>query len=111
MAQKSTDILLNSNGDFPLEDTYINGVIQDTPVGFSDQQHIQDNIEYSEGSLVFDPLIGFGVKRFLNSEYRLNDVFKQLKEKLELDGYEVKSGCVYPSGGGFNIDTSYIVPK
>src|SRR5690606_11177335 len=112
MPQPRTDFILTSDGDFPLEETYLNNIHIDTPIGLSDQQHIQDNIEYSEGELKFAPLIGFGVRFKINAEFSLYKVTKELKAKMMLDKYTILTGCLSPqAGGGYTIDTTYIQRK
>lgn len=108
------DFILNKDGDFPLQDTVVSGVYMNTPYGDSDDQHKVDIVVYGKGWLKFSPTIGFLVKSYLNSEYKLYDVIKNLKENLEKDGYKTKTGLVLPSNkfgnneilenGGFYID-------
>lgn len=105
---KRQDFILNSNGDFPLQDTVINGVWQDTPYGDSDEQHKADIIVYDLGWLKSSPTLGFGVMRYSSSEFNLNTVNKNLQIHMQKDGYNVLSGCVVPKGSGFEINTSKI---
>ena len=102
-----TDFLLDPDGDFPLEDVYVNGVIQNTNYGNSDNQHIFDDIVYSTGSLKEFPTFGFGVTNYENAEYN-NSIFNTLKQVLSQDGYTVTSGTIKSVGNGFVINTSYI---
>jgi hypothetical protein len=111
MANVRTDILLDSDGDFPLEDTYINGVLQDTPYGLSDAQHVEDIIFYNKGSLKQYPTLGFGAKQYINSEFNLQSVYKSLNNEMDSDSYKVSTGVVFPLDEGFDIDTSYISRK
>lgn len=111
MAERRTDFMLDEDGDFPLEDTYIGGKLQDTPLCYSDQQHIKDLIEYSPGDLIFSPLTGFSIKSKLNGEFKLNELSKSLKNIMNLDGYKILTGVLSPVFGGFKITTSFIVRK
>jgi hypothetical protein len=107
-----TDFLLDEDGDFPLEDNVVNGVYLDTPFGESDKQHIEDVIFFNIGHLKRRPIYDFGVIQYLNSEYNLEKIMKNLKGSLEKDDYEIKDGCVIPAiGGGFLIDTKFISRK
>jgi hypothetical protein len=104
MAIQRTDFILNKNGDFPLQDTVVNGVYLDTPFGNSDQQHIADGIFYDLGDLKQSPTYGFGAYNYLNAEYD-QSIESKLKQMLAKDGYIVSPGTVSPvSGGGFLIN-------
>lgn len=108
MANKRQDFILDQDGDFPLEDTFVNGVIQNTPYSDSDIQHIVDDIIYTVGSLKSDPSFGFGVTAYESSEYN-NSIFDSLNKVLSKDGYLPERDCVKKvNGGGFTIDTAYI---
>ena len=104
MAIDRTDFLLNADGDFPLQDTVIDGVWLDTPYGKSDMQHIHDGIVYDLGDLKQFPTYGYGINNYLNSEYN-QSIEGNLRQSLLKDGYNVFPGCVSPvSGGGFIIN-------
>lgn len=110
-----TDILLDEDGDFPLEDLIINGILIDTPIGESDFQHIQDNIIYNKNSLKQYPLLGFGVKSYLNSEFKLQSTYKALSDAMNYDDYKISTGVLMPPPEGvkegFIIRTAYISRK
>lgn len=106
-----TDFLLNKNGDFPLQDTVINGKYIDTPFGNSDQQHVFDIIQYNLGYLKGSPTTGFGVNNYLNSENGAVQAENNLKMQLSEDDYELQNGAINQVGGGFTINTQYIVRK
>ncbi len=63
-------LLQNYNGvwDFPLDDFYLNGVIQPTPYGDSDNQHKIDIIVNNIGAIKQFPLLGFGLFKWLKAE-------------------------------------------
>lgn len=104
------DFLLNADGDFPLQDTIINGVYKDTPYGSSDNQHKADLVVYDKGSVKEHPTIGFGVNNYVSGEFSLFDVEKNLRLTMSADGYQVSNGAVEPSLGnnGFFIKTAFI---
>jgi hypothetical protein len=113
MGQPREDFLLDKTGDFPLEDTIVNGIYQETPYGSSDHQHVRDIIFDGQGATKSYPIIGFAIKRYLNSEYNLYTVEKELSYHLGLDGYGIKTGAVIPNAAtkGFDINTAYIYIK
>lgn len=104
------DFLLDKDGDFPLEDYIVNGVVLDTPYGDSDDQHISDLIVYDIGSIKEYPTVGFGLLNYLNKEAGLFNVEKALKQTMREDGYVAQTGSVYPEGKGFIINTTFIEP-
>lgn len=110
MLEPRTDFLDNADGDFPLEDTVVNGVYQDTPIGFSDRQHARDNILYHKGWLKHAPTTGFAASSYYNSEMIGANPERELRIVLQADGYDFKTGCIQRvSGGeGFFIDDSFI---
>lgn len=98
--------------DFPLDDFYIGGVIQPTPYGNSDNQHIIDIIVNNVGAIKQFPLLGFGLFRWLNSEAQTDVVYSSLTSNMKMDGYLVGIGTVKPAqNNGFEIDTGYIKPN
>lgn len=119
MAQPRQDFLLQPytyNGievwDFPLDDFYLNGVIQPTPYGNSDEQHKIDIIVNNIGAIKQFPLLGFGLFKRLNSEFDTNEVNTSLSQNMKSDGYLVKSGAVTKdSNGKLNINLKLIVPN
>jgi hypothetical protein len=108
MENKRQDFLLDQNGDFPLEDTYVEDILLNTPYGDSDTQHIVDGIIYTIGSLKSVPTFGFGISSYQNSEYS-NSIYNSLNKTLMDDGYSASKESVKKvNGGGFTIDTSFI---
>lgn len=106
---KRTDFILNSNGDFPLEDNVVDGMYFDTPIGPSDTQHIKDIIFYGKGALKQFPTLGFNVRQYINSEYNLQNLMKNLKIEMDSDGYNVATGAISPANKkGFYINDKYI---
>lgn len=106
------DFLVDENGDFPLEDTIINGVYQNTPYGNSDDQHKIDNVFYAKGAIAQYPLFGFGIVQYQNSEYDADNVYSALQQQVSTDGYKLNNGAVIPGiENGFAIDTDFIVPN
>lgn len=107
------DFLLNPDGDFPLQDTKINGVMLPTPYGDSDSQHILDIITSDLGWIKQFPTLGFGVYQYRSAEIDLQGIEKKLKIQMDKDGYIVKHGAVAPSQGknGFTINCSFIKRK
>lgn len=107
--QLRQDFLLDSDGDFPLEDTIVNGVYLPTPYGNSDNQHKIDIIFFNTGSLKQYPTEGFGIFKYENSEYDADNVYSNLSQEVKDDGYKLMSGSIYPvSEGGFDINTDLI---
>lgn len=101
-----TDFILNEDGDFPLQDTVVGGVWLDTPFGLSDPQHMKDLLFYDLGHLTQSPVTGVGVSRYLNSEYKLQEVEDKVRSTFDKDDYNVYNGIVTPvPGGGFIINT------
>lgn len=97
--------------DFPLDDFYINGQIQPTPYGDSDNQHKLDIIVNSIGSIKQFPLLGFGLFQWLNSESQSDIIFSALSKNMNTDLYKVLQGAITPSNDGkFTIDYSMILP-
>lgn len=112
MKEKRTDFILDSNGDFPLEDFKQGGVYFPTQVADSDGQHIEDIIMNGFGSCKKNPQIGFNAISYINSEYTLNNALSSLNENLKKDDYYSKTGVISPvDGGGFNIDSGFIERK
>ena len=112
MSTPRQDFILNANGDFPLQDTYLNGVIQPTPYGLSDNQHKLDIIVNNLGALKAYPLLGFGVFQYENAEVNLDTIYSSLQTQMASDGYKTVSKAVASDGnGGFTIDTDYITPN
>lgn len=97
--------------DFPLDDYYINGVIQPTKYGDSDNQHILDIIINNIGAIKQFPLLGFGLFKYQNAEFNLESVFNSLSKNMKSDGYTVLTGAVIPKEQGFEIDTDLINPS
>ena len=95
--------------DFPLDDFYIDGVIQPTPYGNSDAQHILDIEMNNIGSIKMFPLLGFGAFQYLNSEFDIPTVFNSLSQQMKSDGYFVSIGAVY-NNKGFKINNKLIKP-
>jgi len=104
------DFILDKDGDFPLEDTIDNsGKYLPTPYGNSDTQHKIDILMNNFGALKRFPLLGFGIFKYENSEFNLDEVNKNLTLQMKNDGYTVVHGCVSINpDGGFLIDTDYI---
>ena len=109
MSAPRQDFLLNPDGDFPLQDTYINGVIQPTPYGDSDNQHKLDIILNNLGSLKAYPLLGFGAFQYQDAEVNLDAIYSSLEQQMKSDGYKTVSKAVISAhNGSFVIDTDYI---
>lgn len=103
------DFLLNSNGDFPLQDTVIGGVWQDTPYGDSDQQHIADITFYGIGWLKQFPTLGIFISQYLNAENAQQSLDKLSRIQFKSDGYTVQNGFIVPqTGGGFTVNTKFV---
>ena len=99
--------------DFPLDDFFSNGVRLPTPYGDSDNQHKIDVIVNNLGSIKQFPLLGFGVFKWQNSEFKSDIIFNSLSDNMKKDLYKVQTGAVKPnqSGMGFTIDTELIIPN
>jgi len=103
------DYLLREDGDFPFDDNIVGGVILNTPYGYSDEQHKKDLIVYSIGSLKEFPTTGFGVMNYVNSEFNLSEVSKNLSATMASDKYSLNNGTLIPvQGSGFIINTTNI---
>ena len=112
MSAPRQDFLLNANGDFPFQDTYIGGKIQPTPYGLSDNQHKLDIIVNNIGALKAYPLLGFGVFQYEDAEVNLDNIYASLQEQMKMDLYKTTSKCLKSDGsGGFEIDTEFIYPN
>lgn len=111
MPQVREDFLLNSDGDFPLQDTVTaSGVYLDTPYGNSEQQHVKDIIVSELGWIKSSPTLGFGVNKYFFAEsVSYYSIEKKLRDNLEKDGYEALNGVLIPAkGSGFFIDSRKI---
>ena len=98
--------------DFPLDDFYVNGVIQPTPYGDSDNQHKIDIIVNNIGAIKQFPLLGFGLFQWQNSEAPIDEIDTSLTQNMKRDLYLVQIGALIPSNdGNFTIDYSKIVPN
>lgn len=103
------DFIMLSNGDFPLEDVYKNGILQPTNYGFSENQHLKDLLEYDKGDLISDPSAGFGINNRLNSEIDVYSLQKELTMELEKDKFTANTGVIVPVGkDGFIVDGTKI---
>ena len=115
MSDLRQDFLLqNYNGvyDFPLDDFYINGVIQPTPYGNSDDQHILDIIVNNTGAIKQFPLLGFGLFKWLNSEATSDKIYQSLRNNMKSDLYLVQVGAINMiSNDGFVINYNKIIPN
>lgn len=97
--------------DFPLDDFYINGVLQPTPYGLSDNQHIIDIIINNIGAIKQFPLLGFALFNKLNSETQANEIFNSLSQNMKMDLYNVGIGAIqYLPDGNFTINYALITP-
>lgn len=107
-----TDFILDTDGDFPLDDFISGGIYLDTPINESDPQHILDNIMAHPGQFKQYPPVGFGASRYKNSEYSLNGVSRSLNIALDKDQYASQNGVISPKkGAGFDINTNLIYRK
>ena len=96
--------------DFPLDDFYLGGVLQPTPYGDSDNQHILDIIINNIGAIKQFPLLGFGYFQYLNSETTSDVIFNSLSRNMKMDLYSVGIGVLNFSDNGFTINYKLIQP-
>lgn len=96
------DILVNSSDELIIEK-------EDFKIGASTEQHIRHIIMSEKGWWKFAPLVGFGVLHRLNAPLTIavrNDVKREMKIQLELDGMTVHSIDV-ASWQNLKVDATY----
>ena len=81
MSAPRQDILLDSNGDFPLEDIIQGGVYIPTPYGVSDTQHCIDLVFDCLGATKEIPNIAFNASQYLKAE-TIQGLYSILKKVL-----------------------------
>jgi hypothetical protein len=96
--------------DFPLDDFYLGGVLQPTPYGDSDNQHILDIIVNPIGAVKQFPLLGFNLFQWLNSEATSDQIFNALSQNMKQDLYKVSVGVLKFTNNGFEINYDFINP-
>ena len=91
-----TDFLLDENGDLLIE----NG---DFVTGPSDNQHIQDIINFNTGFLKQYPQVGVGIQNYVKSQSSAAALQNSVKQQLQADGYTVNNVAVVYEGGSLKI--------
>lgn len=101
---KAYDYLLDDSGDLLFKDG-------DLVVGESDHQHIQDTINAEPGWWKEFPTDGVGIRKYLGSNDRQQDIQKQIKVQLQVDGYAfVRPPLVKYDGKNLRIDANAYRP-
>lgn len=77
------DILLDADGDLPIEDNNLT-------LGFSDEQHMKDCIVSNVGWWKQYPANGVGISLYQKSRYNRAYVENKVKQQLTNDRYTVK---------------------
>lgn len=90
------DILSTSNGDL-----LITG--NDLQYGLSDQQHVEDTIDASPLSWKQFPSDGVGVRYYLNSAGKKQQLQRAIRQQLTIDGYSDISATITDDNGQLNI--------
>jgi hypothetical protein len=91
-----TDFLLDSTGDLLIA----NG---DFVSGPSDNQHIQDIINFNAGFIKQYPQVGVGVQSYVKSQNSGSALEQSVKQQLQSDGYQVNGVSVTYQNGGLKI--------
>jgi hypothetical protein len=73
----------------------------------SDQQHIEDIVEAFQGSYKEFPLLGVGIRQYINSAGAQDEVQSLVQLQLESDGYTVNS-VILGDQGNIYIDAERI---
>lgn len=98
------DYLLDENGDLLFKDG-------DLVVGPSDHQHIQDTINAEPGWWKEFPTDGVGIRRYLGSSGKQQEVQKKVKIHLRNDGYSfVRPPVAKYSGKTLLVDANAYRP-
>lgn len=93
------------------EDLFIDPITGDFKIDFSDQQHIQDIIEASQGDYKEFPSLGVGIEAYLNSSGTEQTIERSVKLQLQSDGYSVSGASVtFDPNGKLIIEPKAIRP-
>lgn len=76
--------LVFQNGDFVITD--------------SDQQHIEDIVEAYPGHYKEFPLLGVGVRQYINASGSQAELQSQIRLQLEADGYTINNVIIGDEG-------------
>lgn len=77
-----TDIILDADGDFP--------IANNTPIGYSDRQHVADNFVSMIGWWKQFPTNGIGIAKYLKSSGNaLLELKRVVRIQLNADGYSI----------------------
>lgn len=94
------DIITDENGDIEI----ING---DINVDLSDSQHIDFIVTADKGQFRQFPLVGVGLRRYINGPFNAQEIRQAIKLNLESDGYNVRKVSIANNGtGSINIDAT-----
>jgi hypothetical protein len=94
---KRTDILLDENGNYRVE----NG---DFVVGESDDQHVELLLVSTKGSFREYPTLGTGIVNWVKKQnIDLNGLEREIKVNLQADGYKAGNLNI-AANGEFNMD-------
>ena len=95
------DIILNdendlqfSNGDFVIND--------------SDQQHVLLILNTNQGSWKQYPLVGVGIRKYLNSSGQSQVLRRSIAVQLEADGYNVND-VIVQNNDVYSIDANRLI--
>ena len=98
------DIKSDSDGDL-----FIDPITGDFKIDFSDQQHIQDIIEASQGEYKEFPALGVGIEAYLNSAGTEQTIERSVKLQLQSDGYSVSGASVsFDQNGKLTVEPKAI---
>lgn len=94
------DIITDSDGDL----TILNG---DLFINDSDSQHVDFIVTADKGQFRQFPLVGVGLRRFINGPFNQQEIRQAIRLNLESDGYNVRKVSISNDGKAkINIDAT-----
>ena len=92
----ATDILLDDNGDLPIEDNNFT-------IGYSDQQHVKDCLVSFPGEWKQNPQNGVGISAYYKSRVDELKVLQKIRQQLGSDGYVLRNPKVSLVNGEMQV--------
>lgn len=98
----ANDILMSVDNDILFHDG-------DFFIGDSGDQHVQHILTAEKGQYYANPLVGIGIKKYINGPFDRVQLAREIREQLQSDGFNIRRLFIGKNTDQLEIDVDAVV--